>query len=138
MCLATLCALSRAVSVDAPVSAVAVYSDRARVVRSASVGGSGQRRVEIAVPQRADPDSIRVEADGAQVTRVEIARLDEAQLPADEARKLLTELETLDDKLARNRAERDAWAAQLQTARSLKPRLRYNVDVPASYDAGGT
>jgi hypothetical protein len=121
--LATLCALSQAVSVDAPVSAVTVYSDRARVVRSASVGGSGARRVEIVVPQRADPASIRVEADGAQVTRVEIAHLDEAQFPADEARKLLAELETLDDKLARNRAEHDAWAAQLQTARSLKPRL---------------
>lgn len=123
VCLATLCALSRAVSVDAPVSAVTVYSDRARVERSANVGGSGQRRVEIVVPPRADPDSIRVETDGAQVTRVEIARLDEAQFPADEARKLLTELETLDDKLARNRAEHDAWAAQLQAARSLKPRL---------------
>jgi hypothetical protein len=121
--LATLCALSQAVSVDAPVSAVTVYSDRARVVRSAKVGGSGARRVEIVVPQRADPASIRVEADGAQVTRVEIARLDEAQFPADEVRKLLAQLETLDDKLARNRAEHDAWAAQLQAARSLKPRL---------------
>jgi hypothetical protein len=121
--LATLCALSQAVSVDAPVSAVTVYSDRARVVRSAKVGGSGARRVEIVVPQRADPASIRVEADGAQVTRVEIARLDEAQLPADEARKLIAGLETLDDKLARNRAEHDAWAAQLGAARSLKPRL---------------
>ena len=121
--LATLCALSQAVSVDAPVSAVTVYSDRARVVRSAKVGGSGARRVEIVVPQRADPASIRVEADGAQVTRVEIARLDEAQFPADEARKLLGGLEALDDKLARNRAERDAWAAQLLAARSLKPRL---------------
>src|SRR5256885_15701202 len=89
--LAALCALSQAVSVDAPVSAVTVYSDRARVVRSAKVSGSGARRVEIVVPQRADPASIRVEADGAQVTRVEIARLDEAQFPADEARKLLAE-----------------------------------------------
>jgi hypothetical protein len=121
--LATLCALAQAVSVDAPVSAVTVYSDRARVVRSAKVGGSGARRVEIVVPQRADPASIRVEADGAQVTRVEIARLDEAQFPADQVRKLLAELEALDDKLARNRAEHDAWAAQLQAARSLKPRL---------------
>ncbi|MGZ3437921.1 MAG: mucoidy inhibitor MuiA family protein [Polyangia bacterium] len=121
--LATLCALSQAISVDAPVSAVTVYSDRARVVRSAKVGGSGARRVEIVVPQRADPASIRVQADGAQVTRVEIARLDEAQFPADEARKLLAGLETLDDKLARNRAEHDAWAAQLEAARSLKPRL---------------
>jgi len=123
VCLATLCALARAVSVDAPVSAVTVYSDRARVVRSAKVGGSGVRRVEIVVPQRADPASVRVEADGAQVTRVEIARVDEAQFPADEARKLIAELETLDDKLARNRAEHDAWAAQLLVARSLKPRL---------------
>ena len=123
VCLAALCALSRAVSVDAPVSAVTVYSDRARVVRAATVAGSGQRRVEIVVPPRADPNSIRVEADGAQVTRVEIARLDEAQFPADEARTLLAELETLDDKLARNRAEHAAWAAQLQAVRSLKPRL---------------
>jgi hypothetical protein len=36
---------------------------------------------EIVAPQRADPASIRVEADGAQVARVEIARLDEAPSP---------------------------------------------------------
>src|SRR6478735_3673354 len=94
---AALCALSQAISVDAPISAVTMYSDRARVVRAARVGGTGSRRVEIVVPQRADPRSIRVEAEGAEVTQVEIARVDEARFPENEARKLLVELEGLDD-----------------------------------------
>jgi len=114
--------MSGAPRVDAPITAVTVYADRARVTRSAHVAGTGRRRVELPLlPERVNPATIRVEADGAEVARVDVARATEEEFPVDEARALLAQLEALDDRLARNRAEREAWAAQRDAARNLKP-----------------
>jgi hypothetical protein len=112
----------RPVAIEAPITAVTVYSDRARVTRSATVAGAGRRRVEVPLlPERVDPATIRVEADGAEVVRVDVARAEEEDFPVDEARKLLAALEALDDKIARNRAEREAWVAQRDAVRGLRP-----------------
>jgi hypothetical protein len=120
--LASFLALAAAVPVDAPVTSVTVYSDRARITRAARLAVPPGRRVELPLlPGKVAPTSIRVSADGAELTRVDISYVDEERFPAAEARKLLAEIEKLDDQLTRNRAERDAWAQHLQAARNLKP-----------------
>jgi len=109
-------------AVDAPVTSVTVYSDRARVVRTARVGLSGTQRVELPLLYGAvDPASIRVEAQGAEVTRVDIRSVEPEALPATEARRLVTELERLDDQLSQVRAEREAYSAQLTALGKVRP-----------------
>ena len=111
-------------AVDAPVTSVTVYSDRARVVRTARVSLSGSQRVELPVLHGpVDPSSIRVEAQGAEVTRVDIRPVTSDALPASEARRLVTELERLDDQLAQSRAEREAYFAQLGALAEVRPVL---------------
>lgn len=109
-------------AVDAPVTSVTVYSDRARVVRTAKVSLSGTQRVELPYLLGAvDPASIRVEAQGAEVARVDIRRVGTEALPATEARRLVTEMERLDDQIAQVRAERDAYTAQLAMLGRVRP-----------------
>ncbi|HEX5753751.1 MAG TPA: mucoidy inhibitor MuiA family protein [Archangium sp.] len=109
-------------AVDAPVTSVTVYSDRARVVRTARVALSGTQRVELPLLYGSvDPASIRVEAQGAEVTRVDIRSVESEALPATLASKLVTELERLDDQLAQVRAEREAYSAQLTALAKVRP-----------------
>ncbi|WP_257453349.1 mucoidy inhibitor MuiA family protein [Archangium lipolyticum] len=109
-------------AVDAPVTSVTVYSDRARVVRTAKVTLSGTQRVELPpLYGSVDPSSIRVEAQGAEVARVDIRSVDSQALPATEARRLVTELERLDDQIAQARAEHEAYAAQLTALGQVRP-----------------
>lgn len=109
-------------AVDAPVTSVTVYSDRARVVRTARVSLSGTQRVELPLLHGSvDPSSIRVEAQGVEVTRVDIRPVDAEALPATAARRLLTELERLDDQISQVRAERDAYTAQLTMLGRVRP-----------------
>src|SRR5512140_3654210 len=109
MQLLALCALLAAGAVDAPFSSATVYSDRARVVRSASVSLSGPAEIEFpALTDRVDPASIRVDADGAQVQRVEILPLTSDELQVDAARKLLADIEQLDARISQTQAERAA------------------------------
>jgi len=118
--------------VESPVSSVTVYADRAHVTRLAKVtasGGASGTRIELpTLPQGVDPTSIRVElepsrGDDVAVQRVELAYVDasEAKLPTQEAEKLLSELESLDDQLATLRAEQTAYAAQLRLLGRLLP-----------------
>ncbi len=119
-------------AIDAPVSAVTVYSDRARVTRTAKVplkGGATGTRVELPIlPSGVDPTSIRVEVEAARgdevaVQRVEIAFVEasEVKLPTQEAEKLLTELESIDDQLAAFQAEQSAYSAQLRLIGRVLP-----------------
>ncbi|WPB78593.1 mucoidy inhibitor MuiA family protein [Archangium violaceum] len=111
-------------AVDAPVTSVIVYSDRARVVRTARVALSGTQRVELPLLYGSvDPASIRVEAQGAEVTRVDIRPVESEALPATAASKLVTELERLDDQLVQVRAEREAYTAQLTSLGQVRPSL---------------
>ena len=111
-------------AVEAPITDVTVYSDRARVVRTARVTVSGSQRIELPLLYApVDPSSIRVEAQGAQVSHVDIHPVEAQALPATEARRLATELERLDDQISQARAEREAYAAQLTALHELKPTL---------------
>lgn len=108
--------------VDAPVTAVTVYSDQARVTRTARVTLTGTQAVELPpLLDTVETASLRVDADNAEVVRIDIAPLNEDQLPVDEARRALTELERLDDELAKLRGTRAAVQAQAELVRRLQP-----------------
>ena len=77
-------------AVDAPITSVTVYSDRARVVRTAQLTVSGTQRVELPTLRgTVDASSIRVEAEGAEVTRVDLRPVGPEALVPSEARKVL-------------------------------------------------
>jgi hypothetical protein len=114
--------LTLAAAVDAPISDVTVFSDRARVVRTVALATAGTQSIELPVlPQTADPRSIRVEATGAEVKRVDLTRLEDDALPTDEARKLLASLQQLDDELAKTRGEANALNAQSSSLNRIAP-----------------
>ncbi|MFP2906732.1 mucoidy inhibitor MuiA family protein, partial [Pyxidicoccus sp. 3LFB2] len=107
---------------EAPITAVTVYSDRARVVRTATLNIAGTQRVELPrLPDLVDPDSIRVEAQGAEVSSVDVRPAGAPPFPHDEARKLLDSLDRTDEAIARVEAERAAFALQLAALRKVQP-----------------
>src|SRR5262249_5734279 len=111
-------------TVAAPITQVTVYSDRARVVRTAHVSLSGRERVEFPLlPDAVDPATIRVEAASTELERVDIERVDASDFPQAKARELLAALDALDDQLARARGQRAAWEAPLGLLRGLSPAL---------------
>jgi hypothetical protein len=114
--------LATALAVEAPVTSVTVYSDRARVTRTAPVP-SGTRRVELPLlPDSADSSTIRLETRGVgQLERVDIAHVEEDDFPQREAAKLLAELEAIDDRIARLGGERAAAVALGDALRRLAP-----------------
>lgn len=110
----------------APITAVTVYSDRARVVRTAhvSLAGAGSQRITLPVLSgHVDPSSIRIDVRGGQidVERVEIAWVDSSELPVSEAQQLLTSLEQLDDQQSRLSSERGIYQSQLDLLSQLTP-----------------
>lgn len=120
------------VPTEAPITAVTVYSDRARVTRSAKVtlpGGAEGQRVQLPIlMQTVDPASIRVEVQGAgkgdvAVQRVEIGHVEasEIPLPMGEAEKLLADLDRIDDQLAQAQSEQAAYSAQLRLLGRVLP-----------------
>ena len=116
--------LAATVVVSAPVTTVTVYSDQARVTRTATLSLSGTERIELPLlGDRISPDSLRVEAEGADVRRVDITHVDAGDFPMDEARKLLEAIEQVDDKIARAQAQRDAPKALLDAVQALSPSL---------------
>jgi hypothetical protein len=111
-----------ATAVDAPITSVTVYSDQARVVRTAQLTLSGAQRVELPLLQGAvDASSVRVEAEGAEVSRVDLRPVSPETLLATEARKVLDALDRLEDQLARTRSEREACSAQRSALQGLRP-----------------
>ncbi|WP_223645770.1 mucoidy inhibitor MuiA family protein [Corallococcus sp. EGB] len=111
-----------AATTEAPITAVTVYSDRARVERTATVTVSGTQRVELPrLPDFVDPDSIRVEAQGAEVSSVDIRPASAPSFPLDSAKQLLGMLDKLDGDLARVESERLAFEAQLAALRQVQP-----------------
>ncbi len=108
--------------VEAPVTSVTVYSDRARVVRTAQVALSGAQKVELPLLNgTVDLSSIRVEASGGEVRRVDIGPVQDDEFAPDEARKLLTQLEKLDDDVARANAELSEQRQQVNALHRLNP-----------------
>jgi hypothetical protein len=114
-----------AAAVQAPISQVTVYSDRARVVRTALVDLEGRETLELPLlDESVDASTIQLEAQGAQVLRVDIAHVDEQDFPRDEARELLSQIEALDDRIAQVNADRAARKAQLDRLSRLSPTLK--------------
>lgn len=111
-------------ALSAPVTDVTVYSDRARVVRTANVTLAGAQALELPLlPQSTDVSSVRLEANGADVKRVDLSWLSEDQLPTDEAKKTLDALQAVDDQLALTNGELNAVNGQVRSLESLTPTL---------------
>ena len=111
-----------ALTVEAPIHSVVVYSDRARVTRSARVKLSGTQPILLPLLQGSvDPSSIRLEAQGAEVLRIETTYVDASELPEDEAQRLLKGLEKIDDDLSRIQGEQEIYRAQLNLLQRLLP-----------------
>ena len=109
-------------AVAAPVTSVTVYGDRARVVRTASGVPADAQVVEFPLLRgHVDVNSIRVEATGAQVQRVELAAVASEAFSGDAARKANAALEAIDDRLQAATATREALDAQLDQLRKLVP-----------------
>ena len=113
-------------AIDAPITAVTVYSDRARVTRTATLTltGGAQRVVLPILAGSVDPGSILVEAQGgADVQHIEIGRVEasELPLPVSDAEKLLRSLDQLDDQLTRVQAENQAYRTQASAVTRMLP-----------------
>ncbi|MBS2022452.1 MAG: DUF4139 domain-containing protein [Deltaproteobacteria bacterium] len=117
--------LLAAAAVQAPITQVTVFSDRARVTREATVIVGESSAVEFPLlPDGVDTDSVRLEAQGAQVRQVTVAPGEtEGAFDAGEAQQLLEKLEKLDDKLAALDFELRARGQELRVLRNLNPQL---------------
>ena len=109
-------------AIDAPVTQVTVFTDQARVVRTASVPLNGAQSVEFPpLRDTADLASVRVEAAGAEVRRVDIERIEPEKLRTEEAKKVLAEIESVDVELDRLNQERTALIAARDGLLRLTP-----------------
>ena len=112
-------ALEAAPRVDARVAEVTVYSDRARVRRRGratfKAGAAVIRFPDL--PGATFLDTVRLSASGARVLRVEAVPIQRDRLAIDQAKKLLDELDAVDDAFAEldDRAALDEWMATLLT-----------------------
>ncbi len=109
-------------ALDAPITQVTVFTDQARVVRTGQLQVSGAQLVELP-PLRDGIDlaSLRVEAQGAEVRRVDIERIAPEKLRTDEAKALLAEIDKVDVALERGALERTALQAQRDALQRLAP-----------------
>lgn len=109
-------------AVDAPVTHVTVFTNQARVVREAKVPVNGTQRIEFpTLRDSIDLTSVRVEAQGAEIKRVDIERVTPEQLRTEDAKKLLEELEKVDVELDRLNQERAVLNAQRDAINRLTP-----------------
>jgi len=116
-------AILAVLAVKAAVAQVTVYGDRARVQRSAEVVLDGETRAELPLlPEAVDAASIRVEAAGAEVRKVEIEHVAPDEFPAGEARELLGKLEKIDDQLSQLADEHGQIDQELAELRKIAPR----------------
>ncbi len=114
--------LAAVVTANAPVVSVTVFNDRARVVREASIEVHGPTSVSLAMlADSVDPNSIRLEALGAEVRKVDLVHVDADVFPEAAARKLLDQLDEADDRLALDLRERSVLRGQLADVQGLSP-----------------
>jgi hypothetical protein len=109
-------------ALEAPVTQVTVFTDQARVVRTAQVSVNGTQSIEFpSLRNSLDVSSVRVEASGAEVKRVDLERITPEKLRTDEAKKVLAEIEKLDTELERLSLERQALTQQSDALHRLAP-----------------
>lgn len=120
--------------VDAPIDEVTVYSDRARVRRRATLqldkGAQSLRLPD--VPGAAWIDTVRVQADGAKVVRVELESIDRERFSVEEVDALIEKLEGLRDQIAEN----TRFASVLQAELDLLDKASPSPPVPEHERAG--
>lgn len=115
-------------AVPSPISQVTVFTDQARIVRSATVAAPGT--VEFPpLPDTIDASSVRVEAQGAEVRRVDLERLTPEAFRTAEAKQLLAELDGLDTELTRLSREAQALREHRDALLRLHPALPANDNV---------
>ncbi|HCF58100.1 MAG TPA: hypothetical protein DFS52_08925 [Myxococcales bacterium] len=107
-----------------PIVQVTVFSDRARVERRGELKlGKGEQRLRLpSLPASLDPDSVRLEARGAAVRSVEVRRARRGELPKDEAKRLLRDLETASDEGRALLDRKRVLDEQLALLQGLRPR----------------
>ena len=111
-------------AVDAPISAVTVYSDRARVTRTAHVSPHGTLKVELPLlPDSVDPSTVRLTAKGARVERIDLGHVDADDFPSAAAKKLLDALDDLDDQVRLAVGEQQAALAVMRSVEQIQPQL---------------
>ncbi|MBL8923438.1 MAG: mucoidy inhibitor MuiA family protein [Myxococcaceae bacterium] len=109
-------------AVQSPISQVTVFTDQARVVRQAQVTAPGV--VEFPpLPDTIDASSVRVEAQGAEVRRVELEPLTPEAFRTAEAKQVLAELDAVDTELARLASEAQALREHREVLSRLRPVL---------------
>jgi hypothetical protein len=109
-------------AVPAPVSQVTVFTDQARVTRTATVTVSGTIEFP-ALPDAIDATSVRVEAQGAEVRRVDLERLTPEAFRTAEAKRLLEALDAVDTELTRLQKELNALTSHRDALARLSPAL---------------
>ncbi len=120
-----LIALLAALAVEAAVSQVTLYSDRARVVRTADLPVDGTARAELPLlPESVDTSSIRLEARGVALQKLDIAHVEPDEFPLGEARTLLGQLEKIDDQLALLADQQSELAQHLAAIRTIAPQVK--------------
>jgi hypothetical protein len=116
-------AASDAPRIEAPIVEVTVFSDRARIRRRGRAPAkAGARVVRLPdLPGATFLDSVRLSATDARVLRVVAAPIARERLEIEQAKKLLDELDAVDDAFAElnDRAARDEWL--LATITRLSP-----------------
>lgn len=109
--------------IEAPIVEVTVFSDRARIRRRGRAPAkAGARVVRLPdLPGATLLDSVRLSATDARVLRVVVAPIARERLEIEQAKKLLDELDSVDDAFAElnDRAARDEWL--LATITRLSP-----------------
>ena len=133
MILALVTALAVQTAVEAAVSQVTIYSDRARVVRTADLSVEGTTRAELPLlPDSVDTSSIRLEVSGAsssglargvEVQKLDIAHVEPDDFPLGEARELLGRLEKIDDQLALLADQQAELRQHLAAIRAIAPQV---------------
>jgi hypothetical protein len=127
-------------ALEAPVSAVTVFSDRARVTRTATLTLDGRQRVELPLlVDRADAGTIRLDGVDAEVQTVDLKWVagDEA-FPRDEARQVLAALDAVDADIAQVSRDRGIQGLY-EVLGSVQPAVP-GVDAPRAapkLEAGG-
>lgn len=120
--------LAALAAVPAPVANVTVFSDQARVTRSAQVSGPGV--VEFpALPDSIDVSSVRVDTSTGEIRRVDLERLTPEAFRTAEAKQLLGELDQLDTELTRLQKEHSALQEHRDALNRLRPTFPPNDNV---------
>jgi len=114
--------VAQAALVDAPIAEVTVFSDRARVRRTARARlGTGPQALRFPdLPGAVLIDTVRMASPSARVLRIETTPVERERISIERVDALLVEIESLSDRLA-------AVSAELETARgelSLMDQLR--------------